>query len=64
MGVVPCLIHELLAPNVLFEAQSYASNGLPEKIAWEASKQTVQAPERIYANSIAQGGQPGLLLAV
>lgn len=56
-GTHPCLVLELLGPNVLSEAESYPSNRLPGSIAWEVSRQTVQALAYIRAKAIAHGGQ-------
>ena len=55
-GTHPYLVLELLGPSVLSEAESYPSNRLPGKIAWEVSRQIVQALAYIHANGIAHGG--------
>ena len=52
-----CLVFDPLGPNVLLEAESYRSNRLPGRIAWEASRQTTQALAYLYANGIAHGGE-------
>lgn len=56
-GSHPCLVIELLGPSVLSEAESYASSRLPGEIAWEASRQTLQALAYIHANDVAHGGK-------
>ena len=56
-GTHPCLVLEALGPSVVSEAESFSSNRLPGNIAWEASRQTVQALAYIHANGIAHGGQ-------
>ena len=55
-GTHPCLILEPLGSSVLSEADLYSSNRLPGKIAWEASRQTIQALAYIHANGIRHGG--------
>lgn len=59
-GTHPCLVLELLGPSVLSTAESYPSNRLPGNIAWEASRQIVQALAYIHANGVAHGGQSRL----
>lgn len=56
-GTHQCLVLEPLGPSVLSEAELYPSNRLPGKIAWEASRQTIQALAYIHANGIAHGGE-------
>ncbi|MCJ1425254.1 hypothetical protein MMC29_003142 [Sticta canariensis] len=54
-GIHPCLVLEPLGSSVLSEADLYSSNRLPGKIAWEASRQTIQALAYIHANGIGHG---------
>ncbi|MCJ1470982.1 hypothetical protein MMC07_009630, partial [Pseudocyphellaria aurata] len=62
-GTHQCLVLELLGPDVLSEAELYSSNRLPGKIAWEASRQTIQALDYIHANGVAHGDlHPGNIL--
>ncbi|KAL2038391.1 hypothetical protein N7G274_008730 [Stereocaulon virgatum] len=54
-GTHQCLVFEPLGPSIVSEAESYTSNRLPGKVAWEASRQTIQALAYIHANGIAHG---------
>lgn len=60
-GTHQCLVLEPLGPNVLSKAESCTSHRLPGLIAWEASRQTIQALAYVHANGIAHGG--GLYLS-
>ncbi|ERF70296.1 hypothetical protein EPUS_06337 [Endocarpon pusillum Z07020] len=51
-----CLVLELLGPNISLEAESYDSDRLPGRLAWEVTKQTTQALDYIHKSGIAHGG--------
>ena len=56
-GTHSCLVFELLGPSVHEEACSLGpGNRPPGTIAWEASRQIVQALSYIHADGIAHGG--------
>ncbi|KAL2044425.1 hypothetical protein N7G274_003130 [Stereocaulon virgatum] len=62
-GTHPCLVFEPLGPSVVSEAELYTSNRLPGKVAWEASRQTIQALAYIHASGIAHGDlHPGNII--
>ncbi|KAL9638915.1 MAG: hypothetical protein Q9164_001256 [Protoblastenia rupestris] len=56
-GSHPCLVLELLGSSVGTRAEAYKSFRLPGALAWEISKQTLQALAYIHDNEIIYGGK-------